>query len=49
MIIGISMGQKICLIIVQVSINLPYWKRNLQTDIVVQEEINEKTAYIQAR
>ena len=33
MIIGISMGQEICLIIVQVSLNLFCWKRNLQTDI----------------
>ena len=33
MIIGISMGQEICLIIGQVSLNLFYWKKNLQTDI----------------
>ena len=33
MIIGISMGQEICLIIGLVSLNLFYWKKNLQTDI----------------
>ena len=32
MIIGISMGQEIWLIIGQVSLNLLYWKRSLQTD-----------------
>ena len=31
MIIGISMGQEICLIHGQVSLNLLYWKKNLQT------------------
>ena len=30
---GISMGQEICLILGQDSLNLLYWKRNLQTDI----------------
>ena len=34
MIIGISMGQGICLILGQVSLNLFYWKKNLQTDIL---------------
>ena len=33
MITGISMGQEICLIHGQVSLNLLYWKKNLQTDI----------------
>ena len=33
MIIGISMGQEICLIIGQVSLSLLYWQKNLQTDI----------------
>ena len=33
MIIGMSMGQEICLIIGQVSLSLLYWKRNFQTDI----------------
>ena len=33
LIIGMSMGQEICLIIGQVSLNLLYWKKNLQTDI----------------
>ena len=46
MIIGISMGQETCQILGQVSLNLLYWKKNLY---VVREEINKKTAYIQAR
>ena len=33
MIIGISMGQETCRILGQVSLNLLYGKRNLQTDI----------------
>ena len=33
MIIGISMGQEICLILGQVSPSLFYLKKNLQTDI----------------
>ena len=33
MIIGISMGQEICLIVGQVSLNLLYWKKNLLTGI----------------
>ena len=52
MIIGISMGQEICLIHGQVSLSFLYWKRNLQTDIsvyVVWWEIDEKTANIQTR
>ena len=50
MIIGISMGQEICLIFGQVALNLPYWKRNLQTEkMLVRGEINEKTADIQSR
>ena len=31
-IFGISMGQEICLIHGQVSLNLLYWMKNLQTD-----------------
>ena len=34
MIIGISMGQEICLIHGQVSLNFLNWKKNLQTDIM---------------
>ena len=33
MIFGTSMGQEMCLIHGQVSLNLLYWKKNLQTDI----------------
>ena len=33
MIIGISMGQEICLIIGQVSLDFFYWKKNLEPDI----------------
>ena len=32
MIIGTSMGQEICLTLGQVSLNLFYWMKNLQTD-----------------
>ena len=46
MIIGISMGHEICPIHGHVSLSLLYWKTNLH---VVREEINEKTADIQAR
>ena len=46
---GILMGQEICLIVGQVSLNLLYWKKNLQTDICGPGEDYEKTAYIQAR
>ena len=49
MITGISMDLETCLILGQVSHNLLYWKKNLLTDNVVQGEIDEKTAYIQAR
>ena len=49
-IIGISMGQEICLILVQVSLSLLHWKKNLPTEICGPVwEINKKTAYIQAR
>ena len=43
------MGQEICLILGQVSLSLLNWKRNLETDILGPGEIDEKTAYIQAR
>ena len=33
MIIGMSVDQEICLMIGQVSLDLLYWKKNLQTDI----------------
>ena len=50
MTVGISMDLETCLILVQVSHNLLYLKKNLLTDIhVVREEIEEKTTYIQAR
>ena len=50
MIFGISMALETCLILGEVSLNLLYCKRNVQKDFcVVREEINEKTAYIQAR
>ena len=49
MIIGISMGLETCQILGQVSHNLLHWKRNLLTDICGPGEIDEKTAYIQAR
>ena len=50
MIIGISMGLETCLILGQVSHNLLYWKKNLLTDTCGPGgEIDEKTAYIQAR
>ena len=46
MIIGISMGQEICLIIGQVSFS-SYCKRNYQTDIyVVRGETDKKAANI---
>ena len=34
MTIGISMDQEICLILGEVSLSLPYKKRNLQTDFL---------------
>ena len=49
MMIGISMGQETFLVLGQVSLNLLYWKKNLQTDICGPGEISEKTADIQAR
>ena len=50
MITGISMALETCLILGQVSHNLLYWKKKLPTDISGPEgEINEETAYIQAR
>ena len=49
MIIGISMGQEICLILGQVSHNLLYWKKTSRRIHVVRGEIDENTAYIQAR
>ena len=49
MIIGISMGQEICLIHGQVSLSLLYSKKKLLTDICGPGEINEQTADIQAR
>ena len=49
MTIGISMGQEICRILGRFSLNLLYWKKNLQTDICGPGQIDEKTADIQAR
>ena len=49
MIIGISIGLETCLILGQVSHILLYWKKNLPKDICGPGEINEETAYIQAR
>ena len=49
MIIGISMGQQICLIIGQVSLSLLYWKKTSRRIYLVREEIDEKTADIQAK
>ena len=49
MIIGISMDLETCQILGQVSHNLLYWKKNLPTDTCGLGEINEETAYIQAR
>ena len=50
MMIGKSMGHETCLILGLVSHILLYWKKNLLTDICGPgEEINEKTADIQAR
>ena len=48
MIIGISMDQETCLIHGQVSLSLLYWKKTSKRIYVVQGEINEKTADIQA-
>ena len=49
MIIGTSVGQETCLVFGQVSLNALYWKRNLQTEKCGPGEVDEKTAYIQAR
>ena len=49
MTIGISMDQEICQILGQVSLSLLYWKRNLQTDFVVQGETDKTASDIQAR
>ena len=50
MIIGTLMALETCQILGQVSHNLLYWKKNFQTDICGPGgEIDEKTAYIQAR
>ena len=49
MIIGISMGLETCQILGQVSHNLLNWKKTSRRIFVVRGEINEKTAYIQAR
>ena len=49
MIIGTLMALETCLVLGQVSHNLLYWKKKLLTDICDPGEIDEKTAYIQAR
>ena len=49
MIIGTLMALETCLILGQVSHNLLYSTKKLLTDILGPGEINEKTAYIQAR
>ena len=49
MIIGISMGQAICLILGQVSLELLYWKRNLQTGISGPGGTHKTADNIQAR
>ena len=49
MIIGMSMGQETCLILGQVSFNLLYWKKNLQTDFSGPEETDKTASDIQAR
>ena len=49
MIIGTLMALETCLILGQVSHNLLCWKKKLLTDICGPGEINEETAYIQAR
>ena len=49
MIIGMSMGQETCLIIGQFSLNLFIGRKTSKRIEVVRGEINEKTAYIQAR
>ena len=49
MIVGISMDLETCLILGQFSHNLLYQKKKLPTDKCGPGEINEETAYIQAR
>ena len=49
MIIGISMGQEICPIHGQVSLVYSIGRKTSKRIYVVRGEINEKTAYIQAR
>ena len=49
MIIGTLMARETCLILGQVSHNLLYSTKKLLTDICGPGEINEDTAYIQAR
>ena len=50
MIIGTLMALETCLILGQVSHNLLYSTKKLPTDLLWSgEEINEETAYIQAR
>ena len=49
MIIGTLMALQTCLILGQVSHNLLYSKKKFLTDICGPGEINEETAYIQAR
>ena len=49
MIIGISMGQEICLILGQVSLSSLYWKKNLKRICVVRGETDKTANDIQAR
>ena len=49
MIIGTLMALETCLLLGQVSHNLLYSTKKLLTDICGPGEINEETAYIQAR
>ena len=50
MIIGKSMGQEMCLITGQVSLNLLHWKKNFQMEkYVVREETDKTAVNIQAR
>ena len=48
MVIGISMNQQICLILGQVSLSFFFRRKTSRRIYVVREEIDEKTAYIQA-
>ena len=49
MIIGTLMALETCLILGQVSLNVLCWKKKLRRRNVVRGEIDEETAYIQAR